>query len=74
MLKANKLLVFNDSLPNGMNVIVAIATYTGFNQEDSVIMSKTAVDRGMFVSSYMRTYKEQNNKFLKSFGSAFSCR
>lgn len=55
-------IVNTDKLPCGMNVIVAIATYTGFNQEDSVIMNKSAVDRGMFTSTYYRTYKEQNNK------------
>ena len=55
-------IVNNDKLPCGMNVIVAIATYTGFNQEDSIIMNKSSVDRGMFNSTYYRTYKEQNNK------------
>jgi len=52
----------NDHMPNGINAIVAIATYTGFNQEDSVILNKSAVDRGLFVSTYYKTYKEQNNK------------
>lgn len=52
----------NDTLPCGINAIVAIATYTGFNQEDSIIMNKSAVDRGLFTSTYFRTYKEQNNK------------
>lgn len=55
-------LVNTDKLPCGNNVIVAIATYTGFNQEDSIIMNKSAIDRGMFVSTYYRTFKEQNNK------------
>lgn len=36
-----------DKLSNGENLIVAIATYTGFNQEDSVILNKASVDRGM---------------------------
>jgi DNA-directed RNA polymerase II subunit RPB2 len=54
--------VNKDNLPCGINAIVAIATYTGFNQEDSIIMSKSAVDRGLFTSTYFRTYKEQNNK------------
>ena len=54
--------VNKDSLPCGINAIVAIATYTGFNQEDSIIMNKSAVDRGLFQSTYFRTYKEQNNK------------
>jgi DNA-directed RNA polymerase II subunit RPB2 len=32
------------------------------NQEDSIILNKSSVDRGLFVSTYYRTYKEQNNK------------
>lgn len=52
----------NDDMPNGINAIVAIATYTGFNQEDSIIMNQSAIDRGMFVSTLYKTYKEQNNK------------
>ena len=52
----------NDTLPCGINAIVAIATYTGFNQEDSIIMNQSAIDRGLFTSTYFRTYKEQNNK------------
>lgn len=52
----------NDVMPNGINAIVAIATYTGFNQEDSIIMNQSAIDRGLFVSTLYKTYKEQNNK------------
>ena len=55
-------LIHSDKLPCGINVIVAIATWTGFNQEDSIIMNKSAVDRGLFVSTYYRTYKDQNTK------------
>lgn len=55
-------IVNNDKLPCGLNVIVAIACWTGFNQEDSIIMNQSAVDRGMFISTYYRTYKEQNIK------------
>lgn len=35
---------------SGINSIVAIASYTGYNQEDSVIMNRSAVDRGFFRS------------------------
>ena len=55
-------LIHSDKLPCGINVIVAIATWTGFNQEDSIIMNKSSVDRGLFVSTYYRTYKDQNTK------------
>lgn len=52
----------SDNLPNGINTIVAIMTYTGYNQEDSVILNQSAIERGLMTSTYYRTYKEQNNK------------
>ena len=48
--------IHNDQLPYGINAIVAIASYTGYNQEDSVIINKNAIDRGLFLSSYYRSY------------------
>lgn len=52
--------------PNGLNAIVAVAVYTGFNQEDSMIMSQAAIDRGFFRSTFYRSYTAtedlQNNK------------
>lgn len=38
--------------PNGMNVILAIACYDGYNMEDSKIIKKSAIDRGMFIIGY----------------------
>mmetsp|Transcript_13385 Transcript_13385/g.15526 ORF Transcript_13385/g.15526 Transcript_13385/m.15526 type:complete len:469 (+) Transcript_13385:648-2054(+) len=45
-------------LPSGCNAIVAIACYSGYNQEDSVIMSQAAIDRGFFRSVFFRTYND----------------
>ena len=28
----------------GTNVVIAIASYTGYNQEDSIILNKSALD------------------------------
>jgi DNA-directed RNA polymerase II subunit RPB2 len=47
-----------DKLPYGINAVVAIASYTGYNQEDAVIINKTAIDRGLFKSTYYRSYSE----------------
>lgn len=63
--KMHKLLN-SSSMPCGINVIVAIASYTGFNQEDSIMINKSSVDRGLFNSTFYRTYKEQCNKNLST--------
>ena len=34
-----------NDLPTGINAIVAIACYTGYNQEDSVIFNKSSMER-----------------------------
>ena len=52
---------FNE-LPNGINAIVAIATYTGYNQEDSVILNQGAIERGLFSTTFYRTYREEIQK------------
>ena len=51
-----------DDIPSGINAIVAIMTHTGFNQEDSVMINKSAIDRGLFTSTYYKSYRDQCNK------------
>ena len=46
----------------GQNIIVAIMTYTGYNQEDSVMINRGALDRGLFRSIFYRTYKDEERK------------
>jgi len=52
----------SESLPSGVNAVVAIMTYTGFNQEDSVMINADALDRGLFTSTYYKSYKDQCSK------------
>jgi len=46
-------------IPNGCNVIAAIISRDGYNQEDSIVVNKDSVDRGLFHSSSIRTIKEE---------------
>jgi DNA-directed RNA polymerase II subunit RPB2 len=44
-----------NEMPYGTNVIVAIAVYGGANQEDSILLNKSSVDRGLFRSFTLKT-------------------
>jgi DNA-directed RNA polymerase beta subunit len=59
--RAADMMGFSD-MPSGINTIVAIACYTGFNQEDSVIINKSAIDRGLFWATTYRTHSEEEKK------------
>jgi DNA-directed RNA polymerase II subunit RPB2 len=49
-------------MPSGINVVVAISTLGGYNQEDAVILNRTSAERGMFTSTYYNTLKETLQK------------
>ncbi|KAL5157293.1 DNA-directed RNA polymerase II subunit RPB2 [Glycine soja] len=51
-------------LSAGINAIVAIACYSGYNQEDSVIMNQSSIDRG----SYRDEEKKMGTLVKESFG------
>ena len=40
-----------DDYPNGINVVLAVAAYTGFDMEDALLINKSSVERGLFQGS-----------------------
>lgn len=65
---------FTDILCPGENVIVALATYGGWNQEDAIIINESAIQRGLFRSVSLKKYSieiqknqttAQNDVFMK---------
>ena len=51
-----------NNIPSGENVIVAIASYSGYNQEDSIIFNQASVDRGLFSAIIYHTEKDEDKK------------
>ena len=51
-----------NEIPSGMPVVVAILTHTGYNQEDSVMLNKGSVDRGLFQAVLYHTEKDEDKK------------
>lgn len=55
-------------MPYGMNCILAIATWTGYNQEDGIVMNYDALQRGMFRTMGYRSYEafEEDDEMTKT--------
>lgn len=48
----------SDSIMYGQNAIVCIQSFEGYNQEDSIILNQSAIDRGLFRSSIIKSASE----------------
>ena len=51
-----------NKIPSGTQLIVAIMTHTGYNQEDSLLINKGAVDRGMALTTIYHTEKDEDKQ------------
>ena len=51
-----------NEIPSGTNVIVAIMTHTGYNQEDSLLINKGSIDRGMALVTVYHTEKDEDKQ------------
>ena len=51
-----------NKIPSGSQVIVAIMTHTGYNQEDSLLINKGSIDRGMALVTVYHTEKDEDKQ------------
>jgi DNA-directed RNA polymerase II subunit RPB2 len=70
--RAMEVIHFNE-LPAGQNCIVAIACYGGYNQEDSILLNKSSVDRGLFRSTVCKTYMVTEDRESDTIYESFEC-
>ena len=53
-----------NNIPSGQQVIVAIASHTGYNQEDSLLFNQGSIDRGLFLATIYHTEKDEDKKLF----------
>ena len=64
----------NEEIPYGVNAIVAIMCYTGYNVEDAILINEGAVQRGIFRTTYYSMYeaREESSKVSGMVNSRFA--
>ena len=64
----------NEEQPYGVNAIVAIMSYTGYNVEDAILINEASVKRGIFRTTYYSMYeaREESSKITGSSSSKFA--
>ena len=54
-----------NKIPSGCQIHVAIMSYTGYNQEDSVLINKGSIDRGLFLATIYHTEKDDDKNIIR---------
>ena len=54
-----------NNIPSGCQIHVAIMTHTGYNQEDSVLVNKGSIDRGLFSATIYHTEKDEDKNIIR---------
>ena len=54
-----------NNIPSGCQIHVAIMTHTGYNQEDSVLINRASLDRGLFMATIYHTEKDEDKNIIR---------
>jgi len=69
LIKSKYMEYFNkEEQPYGVNAVVAIMTYTGYNVEDAILINEGSIKRGLFNTTYYSMYeaREESSKIGES--------
>ena len=64
----------NEEQPYGVNALVAIMSFTGYNVEDAILINEGSVHRGIFRTTYFSMYesREENSQVSGNASSKFA--
>ena len=54
-----------NQIPSGTQIHVAIMSHSGYNQEDSVLINKGSIDRGLFMATIYHTEKDEDKNIIR---------
>jgi DNA-directed RNA polymerase beta subunit len=54
-----------NQIPSGCQIHVAIMAHTGYNMEDSVLVNKGSIDRGLFSATIYHTEKDEDKNIIR---------
>jgi DNA-directed RNA polymerase beta subunit/intein/homing endonuclease len=54
-----------NKIPSGTQIHVAIMSHTGYNQEDSILVNKGSLDRGLFLATIYHTEKDEDKNIIR---------
>ncbi len=54
-----------NKVPSGTQIHVAIMSHTGYNVEDSVMLNKGSIDRGLFGATIYHTEKDEDKNIIR---------
>jgi len=57
--------IYLNRIPSGTQIHVAIMSHTGYNQEDSVLINKGSIDRGLFLATIYHTEKDEDKNIIR---------
>ncbi len=52
-----------DKHPSGQNIVIALMSFEGYNMEDSIIINKGSVDRGLARSTYFKPFSAEELRY-----------